>query len=76
MPDKKPHAPRPPRQLVLRLDADLADHLDELAAKTGASRNSLIAAAVRHALELSSLRWAAGAHDLRTREGRAAKPTD
>lgn len=65
---------QPPRQLVLRLDAELADRLDEMAAKTGASRNSLVNAAVRHALELSSLRWTEGAKDLRTREGRAAKP--
>lgn len=76
MPEKTPPAPRPPRTLVLRLDAELADQLDELAAKTGASRNSLMAAALRHALDLPSLRWAAGAHDLRTRAGRAAKPKD
>jgi predicted transcriptional regulator len=71
MSNEKPS--RPPRQMILRLDADLADRLDELTATTGASRNSLIAAAVQHAVGLPSLRWTAGAADLRTREGREAK---
>lgn len=61
----KPQKTEPVRQTVLRLPEDLATALDAVAAKTGASRNSLLVEALREALRHPDGPWTRRATDAR-----------